>query len=187
MGLIHHDDEHPAVLEAQEATRLPRWFWLAAVLVCIAVTLPACGGGDGGDDAAAPAWQACTDTGWVSMDPTASVSIGSRQALPASADGRTPGQAAGQLMLRLPAGAQASATASATLHPTAGAAITGQPSSASATAGADGVAVLALAAVLPTGTAARAPAELALQVQATGVGGAISAWRLAWCAQGVAP
>lgn len=46
MGIIHHDDEHPAVLEAREDTRLPRWFWLAAVLVCIAVTLPACGGGD---------------------------------------------------------------------------------------------------------------------------------------------
>jgi hypothetical protein len=47
MGLIHHDDaEHPAVREAREATRLPRsrWYLLLAVLVCIAVTLPACGG-----------------------------------------------------------------------------------------------------------------------------------------------
>lgn len=50
----HGATEHPAITQAREDTRLPRWFWLAAVLVLFAVTLPACGGGDPEPDVPPP-------------------------------------------------------------------------------------------------------------------------------------
>lgn len=191
MGVILREEslEQRVRREAADATRLPRWFWLAAVAVVAAVPLlSGCGGGTHGAEPL-PAWQACSDTGWVPLQPTASVSIGSRVQLPPGADGSTAAQAAGQLMLRLPPGATASGTASAALYlPGATTpAAQGQPVAAAATAGADGVAVLPLAAGLPAGTAARTPAELQVQLQATATGGAVTGWRLQWCAQGVQP
>lgn len=43
--------EHPAITEAREATRLPGWFWLAApVLLMVLFSLWGCGGGDWADE-----------------------------------------------------------------------------------------------------------------------------------------